>query len=84
MAGYLPKSLEVEDKRHEKKHSLTVWIEIKRAFDKVWEKKSNFGVYRPGNYKGHIQIPLTRLHLAERGFFFFHSFYVHRFQMARK
>ena len=23
----------------------------------------NFGVYRPGNYKGHIQTPLSRLHL---------------------
>ena len=25
--------------------------------------KLNFGVYRPGNCKGHIQTPLSRLHL---------------------
>ena len=25
--------------------------------------KMNFGVYRLGNYKGHIQTPLSRLHL---------------------
>ena len=25
--------------------------------------RMNFGVYRPGNYKGHIQTPLSRLHL---------------------
>ena len=31
-------------------------------------KKWNLGVYRQGNYKGHIQTPLTRLHLAGRGF----------------
>ena len=32
---------------------MSTWIRI----------NNNFGVYRPGNYKGYIQTPLSRLHL---------------------
>ena len=42
-------------------NSWKCWTWIWNTWMNEW---MNVGVYRPGNYKGHIQTPLSRLHLG--------------------